>query len=591
MNKYSLKSLFFAILFICFSSADAYVINRTSSDSLVHWPPAVSLVDIYVNPSNSQGIPDSTVHSIVANSIAEWNGKSRMTLRKNSTSGANQDGVNEIFFSSDPNVFNGSGVVGVTQVLFKNGNGEILEADILINSIFNFNNDINSINYLGNVITHEVGHLLGLGHGQVAGSTMLYALSRGQNQVVDDDVAGLYALYPTGSSLKGSLTGKVVGGSSLIGVFGAHVQAISLSTGNVAGATISDTDGSFTISGLKKNDQYYIYTNPIAQVGLPSKYNSVRYDFCSGSKKYRGSFFQACGASYEGHPQAVKLNSSSVSVGKVSIRCGFDVPPEYMQSKNVTPAEFDLQENVISGVGNSFAGYFSLQELAMSEIDYFKMDYSNIDWATIAPTGNLYVELKVINQALYSPFKAVVGVKRDSMNYVIGPQYVQEADGWINLETVTRIPINRAVPSDNNFEISVTPKQIETPTASLPFVKTDYFPASGYFEDSLTFYLVSASIVKDNGDSTFSLVSSKSEQLSDNSQCPDANNTYALSSYAVKGALISKGKRSDDDGIACGTVDMTSGPGSGAGGFFIGLIFSLILCSLTSSIIRNNKQI
>jgi hypothetical protein len=144
--------------------------------------------------------------------------------------------------------------------------------------------------------------------------------------------------------------------------------------------------------------------------------------------------------------------------------------------------------------------------------------------------------------------------------------------------------------SDNNFEISVTPLSIETPSSGLPFVKTDYFPASNYFEDSLIFYLVSASIVKDNGDSTYSLISSKNDQLSDNTQCPDAINTYALSSYTVKGASDSTAKKKEE-GIACGTVDMNGSSGNGPGGFFIGLIFSLIICSLTSSINRNNKTI
>ena len=136
MNKYAFKFLFLVSFFVCISNAKAYVINRTGADSLVHWPSNVSSIDIYLNPSNTLGVSENTVHTIVSNSVAEWNGKSRITLRKNSTSGANQDGVNEIFFSNDPNIFNGSGVVGVTQVLFKNGNGEILEADVLINNIF-----------------------------------------------------------------------------------------------------------------------------------------------------------------------------------------------------------------------------------------------------------------------------------------------------------------------------------------------------------------------------------------------------------------------------------------------------------------------
>jgi hypothetical protein len=143
--------------------------------------------------------------------------------------------------------------------------------------------------------------------------------------------------------------------------------------------------------------------------------------------------------------------------------------------------------------------------------------------------------------------------------------------------------------SDNNFEISIKPISVAAPSAGLPNVKLDYFPAANYFEDSLTFYLVSASIVKDNGDSTYSQVSSKNDQLSDNSLCPDAVNTYALSGYALNGSSASEKKK--DKGLACGTVDMNGNTGSGPGGFFIGLIFSLILCSLANSITRNNKTI
>ncbi|MBC7429152.1 MAG: matrixin family metalloprotease [Bacteriovorax sp.] len=590
MNKYSFQFLFFLSACICFTNADAYVKNLTGSSAIVHWSSNISTVDIYVNPSNTQGYSNALVDAQAAAGAAQWNGKSRISIRKNSTSGTNQTGVNELFFSTDPSVFSGSGVVGVTQVYFKNTSGEILEADILLNDAVPFSLNINDEKYLGNVITHEMGHFLGLGHSQVAGSTMLFSLARGENQISDDDVAGLYSIYPNGNSSKGSIFGKVIGGNGLVGVFGAHVQAISVSTGHVAGSIISDADGSFTIDGLKKNDQYYIYTSPIAIVGLPSKYDSVRNDFCATSKKYRGSFLQSCGSSFEGYPQAVKLNSSSVNVGKVTIRCGLDVPTDYMQYKNDSRALFDIQDNVISGVGNSFTGYFSSQEISLSQKDYFRMDYSNINWDSLS-MSNLYVELKVINQSLYSSFKAVIGVKRDSSSYVVSPKYTQESDGWINIESTVRIPINRVLSSDNNFEISVTPVLVETTSAGLPFTKLDYFPSSGYFEDPLFFYLVSASIVKDNGDSTYSLVSSKNDQLSDNTQCPDAINTYALSSYALKGASTSSGKKRED-GMACGTVDLSGGGnGSGPGGFFVGLILSLIVCSLTSSIIRNNKTI
>lgn len=591
MKKTVTAILFSLSISLFLTEAKAYVQNRTTSDSLVHWTNGITLLDIFVNSTNTQSLSSATVQSIAASSIAQWDGKSKISLRKNQTAGSGQTGLNEIYFSTDPSVFNGTGVVGVTQVYYKNNTGEIIEADILINDNFTFSTTVTEVNYLGNVLTHEMGHFLGLGHSQVNGSSMFYALSRGQNQISSDDKAGVYSIYPNGDSTKGSLSGKVVGGRSLISVFGVHVQAISLKTGQVAGSNISDYDGTFVIDGLDKNDKYYLYTSPIVLVGLPNKYSNAHYDYCDNSKKYRGSFFQKCGSAGEGFPQAVSLNSSSVNVGNVTIRCGLDVPVEYMQNKNITPAGFDIQSSVMSGLGNAFVGFFSTQEMGQSgSADYFRMDLSGVsDWDAVG-AGNLYAEFRILNQSFYSPFKANISVKRDSGTTSVTPKYIQESDGWLNLETVVRVPINRSLLSDNNFEITVTPESMEFPNfpSGLPYTKTDYFPSSGYFEDSLYFYLVSASIVRDNGNSTFSLVSSKEQVLSDNSQCTDANNTYALTDFTTKGTT-SSGTRKKDDGIACGTVDLNGGSGNGPGGFFIGLILSLILCHLTSSIIKQNK--
>lgn len=573
------------------TNSEAYVQNRTQSDSLVHWVNSVDTLDVYVNPSNSQFLPTADVNAIVTSSVAQWNGKSRIFIRQNATPTTNTDGLNEIYFSSDPSIFaSGSAVVGVTQVYFKDNTGEILEADILINDGFPFSTTKIESNFLGNVISHELGHFLGLGHSQVPGSSMFYALSRGQNELADDDKAGIFSVYPTpGVTTKGSLNGKIVGGKSLAAVFGAQVQAISLKTGRIAGANFTDIDGSFSIGGLDKNDQYFLYTKPIANVGLPSRYSNARFDFCNSSKKYRGSFFQSCGASGEGYPQAVKLNSSSVSVGNVTIRCGLDVPVDYIQNKEITPAVFDLHSSVDSGIGNSFVGFFSSQDIQDENVDYFKIGYSGIDWDSIPAAGDLYVELKVLNQSFYSPFKANIAVKRSGVTSSVTPNYVQESDGTLNLETIVRIKINRGVSSDNDFEISVHPESMEYPSfpSGLPFTKADYFPAGSYFEDSLYFYLVTASIVEKTGVDTYTHVAYKNEVTTDNSSCPDASNTYALTNYSATGSAGSSKKK--EDGLACGTVDMNGGPGNGPGGFFIGLIFSLILCSLTSSIIKQYK--
>jgi len=471
----------------------------------------------------------------------------------------------------------------VTQVGYSESSGEILGGDIYINDGYTFSTNSLDSNYLGNVITHEVGHFLGLSHGQVLGSTMFYSLTYGQHTVSDDDKAGVYSIYPTNNSSLGSISGTIIGGKNLVKVFGSHVQATSVKTGKVMGAVISGVDGSFTINGLPRDDQYLIYTSPIKLINsLPTNYSNVRSDFCDSSQKYRGSFFQSCWQSSSGFPQAVSLTSSSKNVGSVSIRCGLDSPAEYLQNKNTTPAVFDLNTYTQSGLGGSFVGFFSAAEIQQNlAIDYFKLDLTNVDWASISSSNSLFLELKVTNQPFYSLFKARINVKYGSSNYDVVPDYVQQSDGEFNIDTIERVAINRAIPSDNLFEIKVTPEVTGFPTfpSGIPFTKDELFPSYSDLKDDLYFYLVTTTIVKDNGDGTYSQVATKNETPTDNRQCPDAVNTYAISSYGATGS--SSGSSRVQSPLACGSVVMESGENSGGpGGFMVGLLLSLIISYL-----------
>ena len=156
------------------TNSKAYIQNRTQSDELIKWPIRTEKLDIYVNPSNTKMISSEDVNAIITASIRQWNGKSKISLNQKSTSSTNTEGVNEIYFSTDPSIFgNGTAVVAVTQVFLKNNTGEIVEADIIINDLTPFTTTKKALDYLGNIVSHELGHFLGLGHGQVPGSTML----------------------------------------------------------------------------------------------------------------------------------------------------------------------------------------------------------------------------------------------------------------------------------------------------------------------------------------------------------------------------------------------------------------------------------
>jgi hypothetical protein len=574
------KYLLLVILLSQVQMAFGYIQNQTRSGVPLHWSSQNSRIDIFVNPQNDQGLAEETVQSIATNSINEWNGLSGISLRSQTTSRKGQDNLNELYFTADPSMF-GSGVIGMTMVSFSERTGEILSADILINDNIIFSTNETDPNFLGNVISHESGHFIGLGHGQVAGSTMFYTQARGQNKLSDDDKAGIYSTYPNGNANIGSLSGRIIGGKKLVSVFGAHVQAISVKSGNVMGATISELDGKFKIAGLPIDDQYLIYTSPIKQLGIPTNYANVRSDFCEGSTKYRGSFFQSCRSSSEGFPEAVKLNSSLVNIGNISIRCGLDAPTKYLQNKNLPANDFDINEYTGPGLGASFVGFFSAKEVSQPDVkDYFRINFSNIENWNSYSSSDLFVELKVKNQPFFSAYKANVNITRIVSNVditPIRPNYSQDSDGWINVDTITRVPINKAVLSDNDFEIKITPDFSYTPSGiPVDFGRSDIFPGHSLMQEDQLFYLVIATIVKHNDDGTFTQVSSKNDSLSDNTMCPDGVNTYALSSFTASGGYLNSDRKQV---AACGTVvDNGDGAGGGGpGGFMIGILLCFII--------------
>lgn len=567
--------LYFIFLLPMFAdTAFGYLHNQTLNNTNIHWPITTSVIDVYINSQNSLGLIETDVQSIGQNSVSEWNGLSRITLRKNSTTGKNQAGFNEIYFSTDPNFFGGSAVKGVTQVSYKQDTGEILEADILIDDTLSiFSTTLTDFNFLGNVVTHELGHLLGLGHGQVLGSTMLYEMSFGQSQLSDDDKAGVFSNYPIASSIKKTISGQVIGGKNLTPVYGAQVQAISVKTGLVAAAGISDVSGRFYIDGLAVGDQYFLYTKGLAQIGLPSNYANIKSDFCESSKNYRGSFFQSCGASGEGYPQAVTVTNANVDVGQITIRCGLDVPPEYIQQKGVTSPGFSLAVLDNLTVGNAFVGYFSPQELSKTVIvpDLFKINLSNIantTWSNYSP-DTLYLEIKILNQILFSPFKASVLIARPGGS--ANPVAVNGIDGFLNLDIISHVAIDRVNMSENDFTIQITPQKNITSISN-------YFPAMTHFQDSMYFYLATVTLVKStDGGATYAPVSFKNYQVSDNARCPDAHNTYSLTNYNTQGGGTATNSNQKKFFI-CGSVDMSNGEdGSGPKGFFVGLTLCYII--------------
>jgi hypothetical protein len=98
-----------------------------------------------------------------------------------------------------------SPTIALTTVSFNRDTGEILDADIEINTadhIIEVTTTLSPGVYdLESVLTHEAGHFLGLAHSPSRQSVMYYEDEGGSARhrtITDDDLAGICAIYPPG---------------------------------------------------------------------------------------------------------------------------------------------------------------------------------------------------------------------------------------------------------------------------------------------------------------------------------------------------------------------------------------------------------
>ncbi len=117
--------------------------------------------------------------------------------------------VNAIAFVPELDIDDPS-VIALTSVWFSTSTGVIFDADIMINEKqgpYEVCPDVGCIGVmrpqdLQNVLTHEIGHFLGLAHSDVTDATMFAQAGAGETKkrtLAPDDVAGICDAYPPGS--------------------------------------------------------------------------------------------------------------------------------------------------------------------------------------------------------------------------------------------------------------------------------------------------------------------------------------------------------------------------------------------------------
>jgi hypothetical protein len=168
------------------------------------------------------------------------------------------DGQNMVVWLPGNRFINGgttffpSGSAGITVLSGSDTDEVIAEADIVLNSSRSWFTafDLNKTEgqFIETVALHEIGHLIGLNHATLGGSTMFWFGPQGigaQTGLSADDITAVRTLYGTVSfaSLKGTVT---LNGAA---VLGANVTVES-TNGLVLAGTVSKANGTYELNGL-----------------------------------------------------------------------------------------------------------------------------------------------------------------------------------------------------------------------------------------------------------------------------------------------------------------------------------------------------
>lgn len=224
--------------------------------------------------------PDSDIQMAIRRSLEVWESAANIEFQviwtdKLSVSPAGNagDGVSLVTVAQTPEnllIFGGDSTdVSARTRVFFNRRGEISEADIVLNPYQQFSTDgaIGTFDF-ESTLTHEIGHLLGLEHSNIAGATMnelqgkngtFNLPSFSQRTLSADDVANIRSIYGAKDDADccGAIDGKITFSNGRTAKW-LNVWLEESETGRVAVGGKANADGSFNFKGLTAGN-YRVY--------------------------------------------------------------------------------------------------------------------------------------------------------------------------------------------------------------------------------------------------------------------------------------------------------------------------------------------
>ncbi|MHC4823250.1 MAG: IPT/TIG domain-containing protein [Planctomycetota bacterium] len=252
-----------------FSAADAYIRIRINNKNLEWSNPNVTW---RLNSTGSDNIADGSHIPAIEHAFQEWEdvaGSDIDFTRGSDTTDVAPGGGSHIVAFDEDNTSGyfpgGSGIVAITPISYNTSTGAITDADILFNgSQFTFSTDGTPGTFdVQDVLTHEIGHFIGLDHSPQVSGTMWPYVSTTQwlhRSLTADEGAGAVAVATGANQTR--LTGTIRRSSSGSKIAGAIVSAIRASDGRLMGMAVTNNNGIFTIRGMPAAD-YWVHATPL----------------------------------------------------------------------------------------------------------------------------------------------------------------------------------------------------------------------------------------------------------------------------------------------------------------------------------------